>query len=70
MRRSLIERFLPTVCKKDSENRITGNPEPHRPVATYRHRRHDSSYPAVGDVPVSFTTEAYTSTGSFGSSAK
>ena len=70
MSRSLIEGVLPTVCKQDSENRITGSPVSHRPVATYRHSRHESSYPAARDVPVSFTNDAYTWTGSFRSSAK
>jgi hypothetical protein len=58
------------LCKQDSENRMTGSREPHRPVATYRHRRHDSSYPAARDAPVSFATEAYTGTEEFRSSAK
>jgi len=58
------------VCKQDSENLITGNPETNRPVATYRHRRRDSFYSSAIDASVSYTTDAYTWSGSFRSSAK
>jgi len=59
-----------TVFKEDAENRITGSPETNRPFATYRHRRHDSSYPSARDAPVFFTTDANTWSGSFRSGAK